>query len=90
MRTFKRRPGVRKGYREQLLVWALCQNRDAQEVEAPVREKVARLLQEAGGEYAKALEAYLCTGASWEWVVAHHHLSERTLQRCVCRFLAAW
>lgn len=90
MRTFKRRPGVGKGYREQLLIWVLCQNRDAPEVEETVREKVARLLQEAGGEYAPALEAYLCTGASWEWVVTRYHLSERSLQRCVRRFLMAW
>lgn len=90
MTRFKRWKSVGKSYREQALIWAFCQCRESPEVSRKVREKIDRLIREAGGEYAAALEEYLCTGASWEYVVTRYAISDRTLFRVTARFLKLW
>lgn len=90
MTKFRRWKSVGKSYREQALIWAMCQCREAPEVTGAVRGKISRLIGEAGGEYAEALEAYLCTDASWEWVVSRYAISDRTLFRVTARFLELW
>ena len=44
----------------------------------------------AGGEYADALRAYLCTPASWEAVTTEHFVSPSTLDRVRRRFFELW
>lgn len=90
MTRFRKWKSVGKSYREQALIWAFCQCREAPEVTGAVRAKIERLIRAAGGEYAEALENYLCTDASWEWVVSRYNLADSTLQRCVRRFLELW
>lgn len=90
MTRFKQWKSVGKTYQEQALIWAFCQCRDSKEVSPKVREKIARLIREAGGEYAAALEAYLCTDSSWEYVVTHYAISDRTLFRVTAKFLELW
>lgn len=90
MTRFRKWKSVRKTYAEQALIWAFCQCRESPEVSDRVKAKIDRLIQEVGGEYAEALETYLCTDASWEWVVSRFAMADRTLQRCVGRFLELW
>lgn len=90
MTRFRKWKSVGKTYREQALIWGFCQCRESAEISQAVKDKIARLIQEAGGEYAEALETYLCTDASWEWVVSRYAMADRTLQRCVGRFLELW
>ncbi len=90
MTGFRYWKSVGKTYREQALIYGFCQNRESPEVSPRVKEKIARLIQEAGREYAPALEEYLCTGASWKSVVTEYPISDRTLQRRVGDFLRAW
>ena len=44
----------------------------------------------AGGEYADALRAYLCTPASWEAVTTEYFVSPSTLDRVRRRFFELW
>lgn len=90
MTRFRKWKSVGKTYREQALIWGFCQCRESTEISQAVKDKIARLIQEAGGEYAEALETYLCTDASWEWVVSRYAISERTLFRVAARFFALW
>lgn len=90
MVRFRKWRSVGKTYAEQALIWAFCQCRESPEVSDKVRAKIDRLIQEAGGEYAEALEKYLCTDASWEWVVSRYAISERTLFRAAARFFSIW
>lgn len=81
---FKYLPSVRKSYAEQGKIFFDCQNYSRQPAE--IRAKIDELIQEAGGEYADALRAYLCTRASWERVTMDYYVSGSTLDRIRRRF----
>ncbi len=88
MRKFKPLPSVNKSYEEQGEIFFLCRNYARQSKD--IREKIDRLCQRAGGEYAGALKRYLTTGESWERVVVEEHISEGTLHRCRKKFYELW
>ncbi len=85
---FKYLPSVHKSYAEQGKIFFDCQNYDREQRE--VREKIDRLILEAGGEHEKALRAYLCTRASWERVTMDYFVSSATLDRIRRRFFELW
>lgn len=85
---FKYLPSVHKSYAEQGKIFFDCQNYAGQPEE--MREKIDRLILEAGGEHAGALRAYLCTRASWERVTMEHFVSGATLDRIRRRFFELW
>lgn len=85
---FKYLPSVHKSYAEQGKIFFDCQNYAGQPAE--LREKIDRLILEAGGEHAGALRAYLCTRASWERVTMEHFISSSTLDRIRRRFYELW
>lgn len=85
---FKYLPSVRKSYAEQGKIFFDCQNYSRQPAE--IRAKIDELIQEAGGEYADALRAYLCTRASWERVTMECFVSSATLDRIRRKFFELW
>lgn len=90
MTRFKFWRSVGKSYKEQALIYGFCQCRNSPEVSERVRKKIKDLLLEAGGENAGPLEAYLCTDASWKWIITNYPISERTLYRVTAKFLTLW
>ena len=88
MKTFRRLRSVRKSYNEQGLIYFLCQNYRWQPQR--VQQKIDRLCESAGGEYAPALKEFLTTGADWISVCAKHHISDRTLERARRSFYESW
>lgn len=87
-RKFKYLPSVHKGYAEQGMIFFVCQTYRRQTPE--MQSKIDRLCREAGGEYADALRAYLCTPASWEAVTTEYFVSPSTLDRVRRRFFELW
>ena len=87
-RKFKYLPSVSKSYPEQGMIFFVCQTYSRQTPE--MQSKIDRLCREAGGEYADALRAYLCTPASWEAVTTEYFVSPSTLDRVRRRFFELW
>ena len=55
-----------------------------------VREKIARLCRECGGEYGAALWELVCTEESAVSIALRHHVSEATLYRARKKFYESW
>ena len=85
---FRYMPSIRKSYTEQGAIFFACQTYKQQS--GNVRKKIDKLIEEAGGEYAAALRAYLCTRASWEQVVIQYYVSASTLDRARRQFYELW
>ncbi len=88
VRRFKFWPSIRKSYEEQGEIFFKC--RRYERLARAEREKIDRLIHQAGEEYANALREYLLTDTSWAEVCRRWYVSDRTLQRCVRRFFEAW
>ena len=88
MRYFKRLRSVNKSYEEQGLIYFTCINYKRQP--ARIREKIDRLCESAGGEYATALKEYMTTDADWIYICDRYHLSNSTLERIRRAFFESW
>lgn len=85
---FKFLPSVRKSYAQQGNIFFCCQTYAMQPED--IREKIDRLIAQAGGEYSEALRCYLCTRSSWERVTMNYALSAATLDRARRKFYELW
>ena len=85
---FKRLRSVNKTYDEQGEIFFACRNYARQPKK--VREKIRRVCEKAGGDYAKELFIYLTTNISWQQMVTEYYISEATLCRIRRRFYELW
>lgn len=79
---------VIKTYDEQGEIYFLCRRYAHQP--AYIQQRIDRLCKQAGGEYAVALFAFLCTGTTWQSVCDSYHVSQDTLRRARDRFYDMW
>ena len=87
-KRFRYLRSVKRGYTEQGRIFFQCQSYP--KLDARERRKIDALCQKAGGEYAAALKALLCTPASWQTVCMDHAISSQTLNRVRRRFYESW
>jgi hypothetical protein len=88
VKKFKLLRSVDKSYTEQGYIYFCCLNYGRQPQH--VQNKIDALCERAGGEYAAALKAFLCTGDSFLSVCVCYHVSEATLGRARNRFYRQW
>lgn len=88
MRRFKFWPSVKKNYEEQGEIFFTCRRYGRLRLEE--KQKVDRLICQAGEEYANALREYLLTDRECQAVCRRWYIAENTLRRCVRRFYEAW
>ena len=87
-KRFKQLSSVGRSYREQGQIYFTCQN--YARLGARQREKIDRLCEQVGGEYAGALKEYLTTDADWQYICTRYYVSSGTLDRLRKRFYEAW
>ena len=86
--SFKRLRGVPLPYERQGQIYFTCRNYTTER--KYIRDKIDRLCDSAGGEYAPALKELLLSGRSANAVAMQYHLSPETLMRARRRFYVEW
>ena len=85
---FKRLRTTKKNYNQQGQIYFTCINY-VRQPEA-VREKIDRLCESVGGEFAPALKEFLTTSRSYLSVCDKHYISTARLDRLRTRFYDEW
>lgn len=85
---FKRLRNISKTYDQQGEIFFTCRNYNSQPKK--VREKIQKVCEKAGGDYAQELFVYLTTDISWTQLCMDYYISESTLNRIRRRFYELW
>ncbi len=86
--SFRYKRGIDRDYKEQGRIYFHCLA--YQTLSRREQEKIRRVCDQAGGEYAPALLEFLTTEQGYTAVCMKHHISKDTLYRAVKRFYEAF